>query len=251
MNSDRAELKAAVVKAVTEELPRDTWFAVARSALEKDSLMLDSTQKMASVLEQLRGSYREELRSLLGKDAVIYDAFRQRKQRLAADMEVLYTPTPEGDVLKRRLKGQSAAEATELFGRLESDVATVKNMQRAYIGRAATAVEEYINGTDKPPYVLVSPSQVPRRVDNPWTWFSPPYTSKWGWQYTDGSGGARWVSHTENNQTGEMSIQSSMSLHGADDSDHSYTNARSELWVGYRMPGCGPYRGMGGVAVYR
>jgi hypothetical protein len=233
------ELKAAVVELKEDELPLDIRFAVAESSLEREKTLLTSAKSVSTTLNQLREGYKNDLNSLLGSEMPRYHAFSQRKRERANDIRALYTATPEGEMLKKGLKRQLSGDEGEFLSSLKVDVNQVRKLQRDYMTRAAAALESGLMVSEKTPYVLVSPAEVPKYTENPWGWFYPPYGNKWGWRNWDGSGGSRWVISHENEVTGVIGTQSDMHLHGADDSDYSYTNARSEIWVTYRMPAAG------------
>lgn len=238
MSTGNTELKAAVIE-TAEELPRELRFAVTEATIERDRGRIAESRKVATALADLRDGYKADLVALLAEDAGRYRAFQLRKREREGDIQNLYTATPEGEIYKRGLRRRSLDDSREFLSSLRIDRNSVKRMQQDYIGRARAAIEAGMHAQATVPYVLVSPAEAPKLTNNPWTWFSPPYLNQWRSATWDGSGGTRWVVTSENRVAGEIGVQSSMSLHGADDSDYSYTNAQSELWVPYRMPAAG------------
>lgn len=239
MGSGNTELKAAIVEAAGEP-PREIRFAVAEATVEREREVIAEGRKVATALADLREGYKADLVSLLAEDAGRYRVFQQRKREREGDIQNLYTATPEGEIYKRGLRRRSLDDSREFLSNLRVDLNNIKRMQQDYIDRAQAVVEAGTRDQTTVPYVLVSPTEVPKQTSNPWAWFYPPYRNRWNWRGWDGSGGSRSVVTTEDSVTGEIGIQSSMRLHGADDSDYSYTNALSEIWVSaYRMPAAG------------
>lgn len=243
MNEQITQLKAVMMDTQVDALSDEVLFAAIEASLGREKALLASERKISSALRQLHGQYKSELQTMLGAEAQKYSVFQNRKRERAIDIQALYTVTPEGEMLKQTLQRQISSEARELLDGLAIDPAAVEKLQRDYMNRAVVVLEEELRTKETTPYILVSPSALPKFASSPWRWYRPPYANKYGWRYWDGSGGSRWVTTGENHVTGVVSIDSSMRLHGADDSDYSYTNALSEIWVNYRIPATGLIEG--------
>lgn len=223
-----------------DKVPLEIRLAAANDSIERQRGILAIEKELSTTLNRLRNESLREIHSLIGAEKLErYNAFQSRRRQRIADTSTLLKHVSTSETLKQEVRKRSLAEAREFVAGLDIDLANLKRIQKQYAAQAQLAIEQAMQSEKEAPYVDISSAEVPKLTNNPWRWYYPTYAGAWGTTGWDGSGGSRSVSHAENAATGEIGSWSSMGLHDADDSDYSYTNALSEIWIWFQMPAAG------------
>ena len=230
MNEIKVEL------ALEDEIPQDIKYAAADASIERHKEILAIDKELSTTLSLLKNESQEKILSIIGPETEKYLEYHGKMKERIIDMQPVFTPTPEGDKIEKEFKRNSVAEARQFVESLKIDVNEIKSIQKEYIAKVQEAVDKAMK-VQEAPYVELRSTELPKAAfSNPRTYKYPPYDGHWGyWQYYR-TRGSSLVSQYENWMTGEISCHSDIRLHGADDSDTSYTNALSEILVWYQLP---------------
>ena len=226
--------------AIKENIPNEVVLASVDDAAKREKDIVSTHVELCETLQRLKDECKKEIRSAIGKEKLeTYEKAHERAKQRYADVASSMQHTTESLKLVSQMRRQILAESKQLIGRLGIDPMKIKKIQKKYIAEARSAVERALQAREEAPYVDISPADAPTPSHNPWEWRSPPYVGQWGTQWSYGTRGWRWVSHSENRLTGAINCWSSMSIYGADDSDYTYTKAYSELQFWFNMPAAG------------
>jgi hypothetical protein len=223
-----------------EGISKEELLAAVDDASTREKEVVSAHAQLASTLGRLKEECRKEIRSLIPPDELgEYEKYHERAKQRLADLSGMTQHTTEALKLSAQARRRIVTEGRRFVQNLDINTKQIEEVQRRFLTRAQSAVEEALRGGQDAPYVETSPGEAPTRSHNPWEWRSPPYAGQWGTGSSYGTAGSRSVSHFENSLTGEIDCWSYQSIYGADDSDTTYTNAYSEVQFWFRMPAAG------------
>ncbi len=226
--------------AINEDIPNEIVLAAIDDEAKREKEIASTHVELCETLQRLRDECKKEIRSAIGTEKLeTYEKIHEKAKQRFADITSSMQHTTESLKLASQMRRQTLNEAKQSIGRLGIEAKKIKKIQKKYVDEAETVVERALQGREEAPYVDMSPAEAPTPSHNPWAWRSPPYSSQWGTAWSYGTRGWRCVSHYENRLTGAINCWSCMDIHGADDSDYTYTNAYSELRFWFKMPAAG------------
>lgn len=226
--------------AINENIPNEVVLASVDDAAKCEKDIVSTHVELCETLQRLKDECKKEIRSAIGKEkSETYEKVHEKAKQRLADIASSTQHTTEGLKLSSQMRRQILNESKRSISRLGIEAMKIKKIQKKFKNEAEAAVERALLGHEEAPYVDLSDAEAPTLSHNPWEWRSTPYYSQWGTHWSYGTRGWRWSSHSENRWTGGINCWSSMNIHGADDSDYTYTNSYSELRFWFRMPAAG------------
>lgn len=222
-----------------ERMPMEDLFSAQESLIERQVRHLDHARQLDAELKELDEAYRREMVELIGKTKVrnAQPKHEELLKRLEASA-ALFDLSPAGLKAEEAYKAQIVEERHELYRSLGFDHKKAIQLRQGFLDRKTAVFEKHLGLGREPEFASRSPKNLPI-TDNPWSHFSAPFVDEWG---TSGSGttrGSASASHSENRASGAINCWSYTRAVGADDSDHGWTRAMSEVWVSFRMPAAG------------
>lgn len=227
-------------KKIEDEIPSEDINKATESFNERLKEQISINQDLTSSLNKLRNNCITDVQSLIDE--------RQRKTYLNRHKETRekiinipfnYESTTEGIKKEHDDRRNLVKKEQDFINTLKVDKDKVKKTHKDYIGKSDEILNKYLEPKEKAPYVTVDHKDLPKKTDNPWRWYHPPYYDEWGTTWHSGSRGGRWATHYENRYSGQIETRSHLWLYGADDSDYGYSKGYSEIHVWYQMPAAG------------
>jgi hypothetical protein len=216
-------------------IPRDLKFAGYENSIGRQKSILAKGKRLSDTLKQLRENYIKEVDDILGSRHKEYLKLRQKLREQALDMQLLFSPTPEGEKIKNQFKKMRSAKVRDFITHLGDDFTEVKNVQKVYGAQVSSAVQEAMEETRGP----LADTNAPPFDDNPinpWVYRYPPYIEASGSQIKFEDDLVQTLSHFENASTGEIGCKSSMNVAYTDEGARGQTRASSEVWFSYQLP---------------
>ena len=229
MNNNPSDIFVGVGKNYEDEVPMEAWFAAAESAIEGEKSILQTNRELADAFEQIRAGFKDDLSSYTKNIGGYSDFHKKIKERLS-EIPSLLPQSREGEKLKLDFKQRLLADSQQFIGSSGIEVKKIEALQKAYISRLNSAIDEILEIKDDKERAQVHTDTVslPKATSNPWTWYQTPYADAWSDWWWQKSAGSSWANSSANRITGEINCWSGLSLNGADDSDYSWANSRAE-----------------------
>jgi hypothetical protein len=218
-------------------MPSSDRLAAWQSHIERQGRILEECRQLGAEWAELSRSYQAEMRALVGEEkyAAATPSHRALLERLVK-CPTLFDGSGEGRRAEEVYRAQLITERHELYRSLGFDHAAAIKLRASYLERSNAVIERQLGASTG--FVAGSAAKSPV-TPNPWSRHSAPFVDEWGTGGADDTGGVTSGTHAENRWSGAISCRSFSRLIGADDGDHGWTMAMSEIWIWFRMPAAG------------
>jgi len=225
---------------IEDEIPSEDINKAAESFNERLKEQISINQELTSSLNKLRKSCITDVQSLIDeRQREAYLKRHKETREKIINIPFKYESTPEGIKKEHEDRRKLVKKEQDFIKTLKVDKDKVKKTHKDYIGKSDEILNKHLEPKEKAPYVKVDDKDLPKKTDNPWKWYHPPYYDEWGTSWHGGSRGCRWATHYENRYSGQIETRSHLWLYGADDSYYGYSKGYSEIHVWYKMPTAG------------
>ena len=116
------ELKSVSISRNEDDQLHEAWLKSMENSFDKGKSALALHAKASETLRSLRNKYKDDLSLELGADLSKYRAFQEKRKARAFDLQPVFAPTAEGQLLKKSIRSQSAREASELSSSIGAHV---------------------------------------------------------------------------------------------------------------------------------